>query len=481
VPAADLRRAAARPDRAARPAHTPLGGGAGSAAQGRVGVAVGGEAGARLLRGLGMPTSGDTVLRLVRRLPLPRRPTPRALGVDDWARRKGQTYGTILVDLERHRVVDLLPDRSAPTLADWLRRRRGIRTIARDRSTEYARGIGLGAPRAVQVADRWHLPLNLRRMTERWLAGAHGRLRRLAPIPGRPSGPARRTSAFPRSRAERAAGADSRARREALYHEVRRRVAAGEPLLAIGRRMGLARGTVRKFAGAGSFPERAARAPGPSILDPASPTWRRGSRPAARTRWRCGASCGGGASPGRRDRSTAGRARGARHDRSSGRGARKERGRRPRRLPRVTVRRRSPPRSSSLAWHLTRPRDRLTEEQGSAVARLGQDAEGATVARLVRRFADLLRGCCSGSRAPCRAPLTAFEGWLADASRSGVAAAATFAAGLRQDGAAVEAALTTPWSSGQTEGQLGKLKLLKRQSFGRSSFDLLRRRVLLSA
>ena len=217
-----------------------------------------------------MPTSGDTVLRLVRRLPLPRRPAPRVLGVDDWARRKGQTYGTILVDLERHRVVDLLPDRSAPTLADWLRRHRGIRTVARDRSTEYARGIGLGAPRAVQVTDRWHLLLNLRQMAERWLAGVHGRLRRLPPIPGRPAGPARRTGAFPRSQAERAASAESRARWKALYDEVRRRIAAGEPLLTISRRMGLARGTVRKFADAESFPERAVRPTGPSILDPSS-------------------------------------------------------------------------------------------------------------------------------------------------------------------------------------------------------------------
>src|SRR4051794_25116597 len=213
-----------------------------------------------MLQGGGMPTSGDTVLRLVRRFPLPRRPAPHGLGVDDWARRKGQTYGTILVDLERHRVADLLPDRSAPTLADLLRRHRGIRAVARDRSTEYARGIGLGAPRAVQVADRWHLPLNLRQMVERWLAGVHGRLRRLPPIVGRPAGPARRTSAFPRSQGERVASAASREQKKALYEEVRRRHAAGEPLLTISQRMGLARGTVRKYAQAENFPEGAVQA-----------------------------------------------------------------------------------------------------------------------------------------------------------------------------------------------------------------------------
>jgi transposase len=95
--------------------------------------------------------------------------------------------------------------------------------------------------------------------------------------------------------------------------------------------------------------------------------------------------------------------------------------------------------------------------------------------------ASRLCGCSIGSQAPCPAPITTLEGWLKDARKSGVAAVTTFAAGLQQDGAAVKAALTTPWSSGQTEGQVGKLKLLKRQTFGRSSFDLLRRRVLLAA
>src|SRR5689334_9908054 len=178
------------------------------------------------------------------------------------------TYGTILVDLERRRALDLLPDRTAETLADWLRGRPGIGVVARDRSTEYARGIALGTPAAAQVADRWHLLLNARQMVERWLAGAHARLRRLpaAPPVGGPA--ARRAHAYPRTRAEVAASAGHRARRLAVYEEVRRRHLAGEALLAIGRATGLARGTVRKLAYARSFPERVARAPGPSILDP---------------------------------------------------------------------------------------------------------------------------------------------------------------------------------------------------------------------
>src|SRR3954462_8090024 len=126
-------------------------------AQARVGAALGGEGRARLLQHLAMPASADTVLRLIRNLPLPEPEPPRVVGVDDWALRKGRTYGTIVVDLDRRRVLALLPDRTAETLAAWLRGQPQIAVVARDRSTEYARGIGLGAPGATQVADRWRV------------------------------------------------------------------------------------------------------------------------------------------------------------------------------------------------------------------------------------------------------------------------------------------------------------------------------------
>ena len=238
-------------------------------AQGQVGAALGGEAAARLLNHLAMPASPDTVLRLVRGLPLPVPEPPRVVAVDDWALRKGRTCGTIVVDLERRRAIDLLPDRTSTTVADWLKQRPGIEVVARDRSTEYARAAAIGAPKAVQVADRWHLLANVRDMLERWLARAHARLRRL-PVPPGGDGrcPGQRTRAFRRSSTEAAAGADSRARWLAAYEDVRRRNLAGEALLAIGRATGLAQATVRKYAYAESFPERAVRRPGRSILDP---------------------------------------------------------------------------------------------------------------------------------------------------------------------------------------------------------------------
>ena len=142
--------------------------------------ALGGEAGARIGQQVRLPASPDTLLRVIRTTELPARSSPGALGVDDFALKKGHSYGTILVDLERHCPVDLLPDRSADGLAEWLRNHDTVKVIARDRSKEYARGATAGAPQARQVADRWHLLVNLREALERFLTRIHGRLRALS-------------------------------------------------------------------------------------------------------------------------------------------------------------------------------------------------------------------------------------------------------------------------------------------------------------
>ena len=122
---------------------------------------LGGEAGARLAHELGLSVSPDTLLRRLRGAPSPKTDGVRVLGIDDWAKKKGRSYGTILVDLERHKVVDLLPDRTSETLEGWLKAHPGIEVVSRDRYQPYIDAISTGAPKALQVADRWHLAKNL--------------------------------------------------------------------------------------------------------------------------------------------------------------------------------------------------------------------------------------------------------------------------------------------------------------------------------
>ena len=186
-----------------------------------VAFTAGGEAGARLASQLAMPASGDTLLRLIRRAVTPAHDSPCVLGVDDWAMRRGQTYGTILCDLESHEPVDLLPERSSTVLATWLRQHPGTEIISRDRGGEYAKGAANGAPDAVQVADRWHLLHNLTEALQKAVdrrAGLLGEVAKevasapapvpLSSVPAQPPAPA--PSRLTRDEQERQ---DNRARR----------------------------------------------------------------------------------------------------------------------------------------------------------------------------------------------------------------------------------------------------------------------------
>lgn len=224
----------------------------------------GGQAGARLTRHLHMPTSRSTLLRVLRQHPLPQHEAPCTIGIDDWAKRKGQRYGTIMVDLERHRVVDLLEDRESDTVAAWLRTQPQVHTVARDRSLQYAQGIAEGAPQAMQIADRWHLLKNLSETVERTLQELLPKLKRKLTLSVYDSTPREK---FPRAATDQKRQVASRAQRLDDYTLIQylRRRGHGERRIA--RVLGMSRGKVRAFYQAETFPERKGHYI-PSMLDP---------------------------------------------------------------------------------------------------------------------------------------------------------------------------------------------------------------------
>ncbi|MCJ2063738.1 ISL3 family transposase [Methylobacterium sp. J-088] len=442
-------------------------------AQARTGHVLGGQPAARLLSHLSMPSSATTVLRTIRALPLPSGPAPHIIGVDDWAKRKGRTYGTVVVDLERRRPIDLLPDRSAGTLAAWLRREAQIRVVARDRSTEYARGTAMGAPDALQVADRWHLLLNTWQMIERWLARVHPRLKQL-PSPAPTAASSRRTKAFPRAPAEALTRAAAFARWEILYDDVRRRCAAGHSLCRINRETGLARATVRKYAFAERFPRHGLRGPGSSILDPhldhLKARLNKGCENAMQL-WRELRDLGFSGTPKQVCRWL--QERRARPVKTTAR-------QRPT-SPSAAPSKASPlPSPKHLLWLLLQEPHALNVEAAATVTRVLQDDEAARVVDLTRQFCSLVRGRCDIRHARAETA-AAFDHWLDKAKRCGTRVVESFADSLDQDRAAVHAALQSPWSGGQAEGQINRLKLLKRSMYGRAKLDLLRRRFLITA
>jgi transposase len=398
--------------------------------------------------------------------------------VDDFAFCKGRVYGSILVNLEQHRPIDLLPDRTAETLAAWLTEHPGVEVIARDRSTEYARGATLGAPDAMQVADRWHVLKNHREAHERMLNRLHAQLTALpeptptlaaTPSPPPPCRP-RRLRAL--SAREQAAQAAARERRLQRYQQVHRRVAQGLPILQIAQQLHMSRATATAYAAAPAFPERAANRAQPSALDPylslLQERWQAGCTNASQL-WREIQTQG---YPGTRKQV----ARWAQAQRTTpSDAAPKKYGFR--RAGSVAEDGRSVPPASPLAaprqlvWLLLRPSSQLPATDAATLARLMQHADIVCARRLAHEFQAMVR-----QRKP-----ESFDGWLQACAASGIPELQSFAKGLAQEDASIRAALREPWSSGQVEGQVTRLKLLKRQMYGRAKFDLLRQRVLHAA
>lgn len=436
--------------------------------------ALGGRAGARQVKRLAMPTSRYTLLRLLRRASTPHLPTPQVLGVDDFAWKKGDRYGTILVDLEAHRVVDLLPDREAETFVTWLRTHPGVKIISRDRAGTYADGARRGAPEAIQVADRFHLLLNLTTALQKLFERKQDSLQRLAaevqaaPLaaPGHeaaavPPPPAPEVSALSATEAQRQG---RRARRKGRFDEVIALHQQGASQVAIAALVGLHRDTVRRYINAAGFPE-IVRPGKRSKLDPykayLQERWAQGERHVkqlvAELReqgYRQGETIIYDYLRSVREQPAWLKAYSATKKRPS------------HRAPQLSLSARE------AAWLFACNPQKLRLTQVMRLDHLRRSEQGLETAyQLAQDFRVMVTRRQEG----------VLHRWLQEAKGSGIPEIQSLATGILRDFDAVRTALTLPYSNGQTEGQVNKLKSLKRQMYGRANFDLLRRRVLHAA
>ena len=188
---------------------------------------------------------------------LPTPPAPKVLGVDDWAKHKGQSYGTILVDLERRSTIDLLPDREASSLAAWLKQNPGVEFISRDRAGAYAEGARQGAPSAVQIADRWHLLANMTAAVERFLNTKHSCLSQAVGRVNKTAGAAEELRAVVADMKRPSKLELWNERRRARHEQARTLHQQGASIQAISRELRMHRRTVRMMLKLETCPERA--------------------------------------------------------------------------------------------------------------------------------------------------------------------------------------------------------------------------------
>jgi transposase len=384
------------------------------------------------------------------------------------------------VDLERHCPVDLLPDRQAETLANWLKAHPGVQIVTRDRSWEYARGISEGAPDALQIVDRFHLLSNLREMLERAVERNRHHLHgiELPPVSPEGSEPSLEMEPVPRPRQPAQRSPIEKATRDARYQHrlaLRQQVQGlreqGESILGITQRLALNRSTVYRYlrgqAESGAVRTRHVS----SMLDPFLPYLCQ--------RWSEGCHNGNQLWRELRERGYRGSRKmvavWTQHQREApapttpkkylaapeaapGQPPCPERGSRPRL-----------PSSRRVSWFLWRdPAALSAAEQATLTAIQAAAPDLAALQPLVQQFQRLVK----------ERDAAAFITWRERAMRSTLPDLRSFVVGLDRDAKAVEAALTEPWSNGPVEGQVNRLKAIKRQMYGRANFELLRARVL---
>ena len=433
-----------------------------------IGFALGGEAGKRLVAGMGLSASPDTLLRLIRAQSEEHVSTPRILGVDDFSFCKRKSYGTILIDLEKRIPVDLLPDREAATLEKWLKEHKGVEIISRDRGGPYAEGARKGAPDAQQVADRWHLLANLSEALKPFFNRKQDCLKALVQKPpeifseeeeqqlpawheGKTTRKIKMYDAHHQERIER-------------YHKVHELRAQGAELTLIAHQVGISRTTVNKYLNMEHPPARKTGKRSGSIIDPYKEyivkRWNEGVRNAQQV-YRELTAMGyiGSDQPIQRYFVQFRKKKDFRKFKQVD----------PTQEQPVTTPPPRPPTASQMAHWMTFKEEQRLEWQQKYLTQLCEaDQEIQAANGLILEFTTMLRERKGAG----------FDAWLAKVEQQGIAELCGFAQSLKKDYEAVKAGLTLAWSQGPVEGHVHRLKLLKRQAYGRASFQLLRKRVL---
>jgi transposase len=431
-----------------------------------VALALAGRPGSRLAAKLAMPCCRDVLIRLIRAQPIPAAGHIDVLGVDDFAIRRRQSYNTILIDMDTRRPVDVLPDRESGTLAAWLREHPGVKVVCRDRAGAYAEGIRDGAPDAVQVADRFHLWKNLCEATEKTVAAHHHCLRAVAAAQAGPAEPEPAAlvpaaePAVPPKRPYRLAE-----RTRARYTEVQECLARGLSRAAVARELNLDIQTVRRFANATRVEELLAKAEHRSTnLDPFIDL--------VNQRWNAGVTNAETITDELHGLGFKGNVQAVRRYLRPFRlpGSSRSHPDPHRRTPAPTAPAVPKPRTISKAL-LTHP-DHLTEDDALTVKNA---TDGCVhLERLhqhVRSFAKIMAQR-RGQELPA---------WLQAAEADDLPELRSLAAGMRRDLPAIINGLTLEHSSGAVEGNVTRIKRLKRDGYGRANFDLLRAQILLAA
>jgi len=439
-----------------------------------IGLALGGAAGARLGDCLGYGVCGSTLLNQLQKLPLPNFSTPKVLGVDDFAFRKGHHYGTILVDLETHQPIALLADRKAETLVEWLRAHPGIEVLSRDRSKTYKSAMTEGAPEAIQVADRFHLVKNLSETLEQAFSSYRSELKAAeqsqhqATVTGAPeetvlavAKPTAREKVQQQIQQNQRQKIDQQKTIKSLWTQ-------GWPQARIAQTLGISFKTVKRYSTLPDFPDVPPRRTtfGRSLLDPYKPKlldwWNSGIREPS-ILMELLKPCGYEGSLRTLQRYLS--------------GLREAQGLPPVRikvaqtLPKV-LDSQSPPFTPGQAAYLVvlNPENRQAEETDLLNRLVEQHPDLSELIELADEFLLLLR----------QRQVDAFDGWLLKAASCALKPLQKFAKGLLDDYAAVKASLMTEFSNGPVEGLNNKLKMLKRQMYGRANLELLARRFIMA-